>query len=193
MNPAIELIVGLGNPGPKYEKTRHNLGMDVLLRLAVSSSAQLKSESRFLGDTARARIAGHSTHLLMPNTFMNNSGQAVGTLARFYRIAPERILIIHDELDLPVGVARLKKGGGHGGHNGLRSIIKGLGNNSDFARLRIGIGHPGHADAVVSYVLKKPPPDDRQITDDSITRAIQQIPLVVSGQWEKAMTALHSH
>ena len=155
MDTPVELIVGLGNPGPTYERTRHNAGADLVLDLAKSLNAELKIESKFFGDTAKVTLDGQSLRLLIPSTFMNRSGQSVAALSRFYQIPCERILIVHDELDLPPGIARFKKAGGHGGHNGLRDTIKCLGNNSDFARLRIGIGHPGNARQVADYVLKK--------------------------------------
>ena len=155
MQAPVELIVGLGNPGPNYERTRHNAGADLVLELAKSLHVELKHESKFFGDTARVTLDGHDVRLLIPSTFMNLSGKSVNGLAKFYQIAPENILVVHDELDLSPGVSRFKKGGGHGGHNGLRDTIKCLGNNKDFARLRIGIGHPGNAKQVADYVLKK--------------------------------------
>jgi PTH1 family peptidyl-tRNA hydrolase len=130
--------------------------------------------------------------LLIPSTFMNLSGKSVNALAKFYQIAPEAILVVHDELDKPPGEARFKKGGGHGGHNGLRDTIKCLGNNKEFARLRIGIGHPGNAKQVADYVLKKASPNDQQLIIDSIDDALRALPLAVAGEWEKAMLKLHS-
>ena len=158
LDTPVELIVGLGNPGPAYERTRHNVGADLVLNLANSHSAQFKHETKFFGDTTKINLDGISIRLLIPSTFMNLSGKSIGALAGFYQIPTERILVVHDELDLSPGIARFKKGGGHGGHNGLRDTIKCLGNNSDFARLRIGIGHPGNARQVVDYVLKKASP-----------------------------------
>jgi peptidyl-tRNA hydrolase, PTH1 family len=188
----VELIVGLGNPGPNYERTRHNAGADLVLELAKSLHTELKHESKFYGFTARVRINDRDVRLLTPSTFMNRSGQSIGTLAKFYQIAPENILVAHDELDLAPGIARFKKGGGHGGHNGLRDSIKSLGNSKDFARLRIGIGHPGTAAQVADYVLKKASPNDQQLIANSIDDALRHLPTAVEGQWEKAMTALHS-
>jgi PTH1 family peptidyl-tRNA hydrolase len=130
--------------------------------------------------------------LLIPSTFMNLSGKSVNALAKFYQIAPEAILVVHDELDKPPGEARFKKGGGHGGHNGLRDTIKCLGNNKEFARLRIGIGHPGNAKQVADYVLKKASPNDQQLIINSIDDALRALPLAVAGEWEKAMLKLHS-
>ena len=192
MDAPVELIVGLGNPGPNYERTRHNVGADLVLELAKSLHTELKHESKFFGDTARVSIAGRDVRLLIPSTFMNLSGKSVAALARFYQIAPENILVVHDELDMDPGIARFKKGGGHGGHNGLRDTIKSLGNNSEFARLRIGIGHPGQANLVADYVLKKASPSDQQLITDSIDDALRHLSTAVEGHWEKAMTALHS-
>ena len=192
MNAPVELIVGLGNPGPNYERTRHNVGADLVLELAKSLHTELKHESKFFGDTARVSIAGRDVRLLIPSTFMNLSGKSVAALARFYQIAPENILVVHDELDMDPGIARFKKGGGHGGHNGLRDTIKSLGNNSEFARLRIGIGHPGQANLVADYVLKKASPSDQQLIINSIDDALRHLSTAVEGHWEKAMTALHS-
>ena len=192
MDAPVELIVGLGNPGPNYERTRHNVGADLVLELAKSLHTELKHESKFFGDTARVSIAGRDVRLLIPSTFMNLSGKSVAALARFYQIAPENILVVHDELDMDPGIARFKKGGGHGGHNGLRDTIKSLGNSSEFARLRIGIGHPGKANLVADYVLKKASPSDQQLIINSIDDALRHLSTAVEGHWEKAMTALHS-
>ena len=189
----IKLIVGLGNPGPKYERTRHNAGADFVTELARQSSTDLREESRFFAATGRIIINGRDVRLAIPNTFMNLSGKAVAAIANFYQIPVEEILIAHDELDLNPGVARFKKGGGHGGHNGLRSIIDSLGKQKDFARLRLGIGHPGHASQVTNFVLKKAPASEQQLIDDSIDCAIREIPKAVDGQWQLAMTALHTN
>jgi PTH1 family peptidyl-tRNA hydrolase len=192
LDTPVELIVGLGNPGPNYERTRHNAGADLVLELAKSLHVELKHESKFFGDTARVTLDGHDVRLLIPSTFMNLSGKSVNALAKFYQIAPEAILVVHDELDKPPGEARFKKGGGHGGHNGLRDTIKCLGNNKEFARLRIGIGHPGKAKQVADYVLKKASPNDQQLIINSIDDALRALPLAVAGEWEKAMLKLHS-
>ena len=192
MQAPVELIVGLGNPGPNYERTRHNAGANLVLELAKSLNATFKLESKFFGHTARVTIGGRDVRLLIPNTYMNLSGKSIGPFAKFYQIAPENILVVHDELDLAPGIARFKKGGGHGGNNGLRDTIRGLGNNKEFARLRIGIGHPGHASLVADYVLKKASPDDQQLIANSIDDALRHLPTAIEGQWEKAMTALHS-
>jgi PTH1 family peptidyl-tRNA hydrolase len=164
----------------------------LVLELAKSLRATLKHESKFFGDTARVTIANRDVRLLIPSTFMNLNGKSIAAMARFYQIAPENILVVHDELDMEPGIARFKKGGGHGGHNGLRDTIKCLGNKQDFARLRIGIGHPGQANMVSDYVLKKASPSDQQLIANSIDDALRHLPTAVEGQWEKAMTALHS-
>jgi len=192
LDTPVELIVGLGNPGPNYERTRHNAGADLVLELAKSLHVELKYESKFFGDTARVILGGYAVRLLIPSTFMNLSGKSVNALAKFYQIAPEAILVVHDELDKPPGEARFKKGGGHGGHNGLRDTIKCLGNIKEFARLRIGIGHPGNARQVADYVLKKASPNDQQLIVNSIDDALRALPLAVAGEWEKAMLKLHS-
>ena len=192
METPVELIVGLGNPGPNYDRTRHNAGADLVLELAKSYQVAMKHESKFFGDTAKINIDGRDVRLLIPTTFMNRSGQSVAALARFYQVPVEAILVVHDELDIAPGSARFKKGGGHGGHNGLRDIVQSLGNNKSFARLRIGIGHPGDARQVADYVLKKASPSDQQLISNSIDDALRTLPLAISGQWERAMTALHT-
>lgn len=192
METPVELIVGLGNPGPNYDRTRHNAGADLVLDLAKSYQVAMKHESKFFGDTAKINIDGRDVRLLIPTTFMNRSGQSVAALARFYQVPVEAILVVHDELDIAPGAARFKKGGGHGGHNGLRDIVQSLGNNKSFARLRIGIGHPGDARQVADYVLKKASPSDQQLISNSIDDALRSLPLAIPGQWERAMTALHT-
>lgn len=188
----IKLIVGLGNPGGEYRGTRHNAGADFIEALARDCGAQLQEESKFHGVTARGTFAGHDLRLLVPTTFMNCSGQSVATMAGFFKIDPEETLIAHDELDIPAGSARFKTGGGHGGHNGLRDIVPALGNKAGFHRLRIGIGHPGHASKVSGYVLSKPSAIDRALIDASIEEAIAALPLLLDGDATKAMTRLHS-
>ena len=192
MNTPVKLIVGLGNPGAKYERTRHNAGADFVLALARELGASLKEDKKFLGLTARALADSRDVRLLVPTTYMNRSGQSVAALANFYSIEPGSILVAHDELDLPPGVARLKFSGGHGGHNGLRDIIKALGNNRDFGRLRLGIGHPGHASEVVDYVLRKAPAEEQTAVEDAIRASLKVIPQLTRGEWERAMTALHT-
>ncbi len=193
MDAPVDLIVGLGNPGPQYDRTRHNAGADFVTALAQQFGVALKQESKFPGFTARVIIGGRTLRLLIPSTFMNHSGRAVAPLAQFYSVAASNILVAHDELDLPPGTARLKIGGGHGGHNGLRDIISALGNQRDFARLRIGIGHPGLADDVAAYVLRKAPREEQLLIDASITNAIEVLPDAVNGNWNGAMKALHTN
>lgn len=192
MKDGIELIVGLGNPGRQYEDTRHNAGAWFVERLAKHYSANLSSDSKYKGLTGRANIKGHDVRLLIPETFMNLSGQSVAPLANFFKIPPERILVAHDELDMPPGTAKLKQGGGHGGHNGLRDIISSLGNNKNFCRLRIGIGHPGSANLVSGFVLSKAPKTEQQWIDDAIDEALRYAPDIVEGSANKAMNRLHS-
>jgi len=189
---AIKLIAGLGNPGSEYRGTRHNAGADFVAALARQGGITLQDESRFFGLTGRVTLSGHDLRLLIPATFMNRSGQAVAAMASFFKIEPEQILIAHDELDIPPGCARFKQGGGHGGHNGLRDIVPSLGNNADFHRLRVGIGHPGHASRVTGYVLGAPPPADRERIDACIDEAMAALPLLLDGDSTKAMTRLHS-
>ncbi len=189
---AIKLIVGLGNPGSEYRGTRHNAGADFVEELARQCGTSLQAESKFFGLAGRVTLSGHDLRLLIPTTFMNRSGQAVAAMAGFFKIAPEEILVVHDELDIPPGTARFKRGGGHGGHNGLRDIVPALGNNKDFYRLRIGIGHPGHASRVTGYVLGAPSQVDRTRMDACIDEAIAALPLLLNGDGTKAMTRLHS-
>jgi len=192
LDAPVELIVGLGNPGSNYERTRHNAGADFVLALANSCNVPIKQEGKFFGGTALVQIEGQAVRLLIPSTFMNLSGKSVAAIAHFYKVPTNRILIAHDELDLSPGTARFKKGGGHGGHNGLRDTVQCLGNNKDFARLRIGIGHPGNAKQVADYVLKKAPTKEQDLINNSIDDAMRHLALAVTGQWERAMTALHS-
>lgn len=192
MDSNIQLIVGLGNPGTEYEHTRHNAGADFVQEIANQLTASLKPEKKFFGLFAQANINGHTVKLLIPTTFMNRSGQSVAAVATFYKIPPQNILVAHDELDLPPGTARLKLGGGHGGHNGLRDIIQALGNCKDFARLRLGIGHPGNAKLVSNFVLKKAPPSEFDKTLDASAASTRIIPDLVAGQWNQAMKELHT-
>ncbi|EEP48381.1 TPA: aminoacyl-tRNA hydrolase [Haemophilus influenzae] len=188
----IKLIVGLGNPGEKYADTRHNAGEWLIERLARRFKVLLNPENKFFGKTARTLVNGKEVRLLVPTTFMNLSGKAVGALASFYRIKPEEILVIHDELDLPAGVAKLKQGGGHGGHNGLKDIVAQLGNNNNFYRLRIGIGHPGHRDLVAGYVLNKPSPADRDALEKVLDEATDCVEMIFKDGMVKATNCLNS-
>ena len=192
LNSPIKLIVGLGNPGPDYVNTRHNAGQDFVEALARLQSQTLSSDSKFFGSTARVIIDSRDVRLLVPNTYMNRSGQAVAAICNFYKIDPENVLVAHDELDLAPGVAKLKLGGGHGGHNGLRDIISAFGNNKNFSRLRLGIGHPGNAKQVANYVLKRASNDDRIAIENAIDKSLKYLPEAISGNWESAMKALHT-
>jgi len=190
-NTVIKLIVGLGNSGSKYEQTRHNAGFWFLDSLARDYHAALRPENKFHGEAAKAQIKGNQVWLLKPDTFMNLSGQSIAALSRFYKITPEQILVVHDELDLPPGTARLKRGGGHGGHNGLRDTIEKLG-SKEFLRLRIGIGHPGDKSKVHDYVLKQASRVDQAEIDIAIQHAADVIADVVTGELDAAMNRLHS-
>jgi len=187
----IRLIVGLGNPGPEYEQTRHNAGFWLVDKLAGS---RLTRETRYNALAAKTRIAGQEVWLLEPQTYMNRSGQSVGALARFYKIAPEDILVVHDELDLPPGAAKIKKGGSAAGHNGLKDITAALG-TQDYWRLRIGIGHPRTMNLqqqVADYVLHRPRREEQALINESISKSIDVIPLLCEGKFEAAMMQLHS-
>ena len=186
----IALIAGLGNPGPEYQHTRHNAGFWFVDALAARHGVSLRKESRFHGEVARVSIDGHECWLLKPDTFMNRSGQSVAALAGFYKISLDRLLVVHDELDLAPGTARFKQGGGHGGHNGLRDLALRLGGNL-FHRLRVGIGHPGHRDLVTDYVLGKPSIADRELIVSAIDAALDVLPLFVAGEHGRAMNQLH--
>jgi len=188
----MRLVVGLGNPGSEYESTRHNAGFWFVERLAATAQVRLRSESRFQGTVGRLTgVAGGECWLLMPQTYMNASGRSVGALARFYKIAPPEILVAYDELDLPPGTAKLKKGGGVAGHNGLKDIAAHLGTH-DFWRLRFGIGHPGDRAAVVDYVLHPPRREEREAIDGAIDRSLAIWPVVARGDLEAAMLKLHT-
>ncbi len=186
----FELVVGLGNPGPKYEETRHNAGFWFLDTLASRYNASFRPEKRFFGDYCKVRISGRDIHLLKPTTFMNRSGQSIAAAANYYKIKPENILVIHDELDLPPGVIRIKRGGGHGGHHGLRDTIAQIG--KDFWRVRLGIGHPGHKDAVVGYVLKRASKEDQKLIDDAAYEGVCESENLLDGNLDKAVQVLHS-
>lgn len=186
----LRAIVGLGNPGPEYERTRHNTGFWFVDQLAEAHRGSFRFEAKFKGDLARIRIGSHDVLLLKPQTYMNKSGDAIQPLAAFYKLAPADILVAHDELDLPVGTMKLKRAGGHGGHNGLRSVHQQLG--PDYLRLRIGIGHPGTKDQVLGYVLGRPNGDDDKRIRNGLIDAMNVMPLWLDQTLEKAMQQLHS-
>ena len=187
----VKLIVGLGNPGDKYDKTRHNAGAWFAEAMAAKAGVVLRLDTKFHGRYAQVSEGNLSYHLLLPTTFMNHSGQAVQACAKFYKIPAQAILVVHDELDLPAGVVKLKMGGGHGGHNGLRDIMDHL-NNEPFLRLRIGIGHPGHKNHVLDYVLGRPSSADEQVIQCGITSALKIVPLLCEGEIARAMQTLHT-
>lgn len=188
---AIRLIVGLGNPGAEYTDTRHNAGFWWVDCVAQQHKISLRLESKFFGLMGRGTLLGEEAYLLQPQTFMNRSGQSVGALAKFYKIAPEEILVVHDELDLPPGVAKLKQGGGHGGHNGLRDLIAHLG-TPNFWRLRLGIGHPGDRAEVVNFVLKRPTVAEQVLIETAMHASLRVLPELTSGKMEAAMLKLHT-
>jgi len=184
------VIVGLGNPGDKYAATRHNVGVWLLNGVARAAGGALKAEKKAMGDVCQVSLMHSNLRLFRPATFMNESGQAVRRMLDFYKLAPEKMLVLHDELDLPPGAMRLKQGGGHGGHNGLRDIIAHCG--KDFMRLRIGIGHPGHKSQVSNFVLKPPGKAERQLIENALPDAERAIETLVSEGLERAMHYLHS-
>lgn len=191
-NVTIKLIVGLANPGAEYAATRHNAGAWYVDLLADRFRAPLREESKFFGYTSRINLAGEDVRLLVPTTFMNLSGKSVAAMATFFRIAPDEILVAHDELDLPPGVAKFKLGGGHGGHNGLKDIISKLGNNPNFHRLRLGIGHPGDKNKVVGFVLGKPPLSEQKLIDEAVDEAARCTELWLKDGLTKATNRLHA-
>ncbi|HEY6772876.1 MAG TPA: aminoacyl-tRNA hydrolase [Oxalicibacterium sp.] len=192
---SIRLIVGLGNPGAEYEQTRHNAGFWLVDNLANDiGRCHLVRESKYNALAAKTSIAGNEVWLLEPQTFMNRSGQSVGALARFFKIAPDEILVVHDELDLPPGAAKLKKGGSSGGHNGLKDITAALG-TQDYWRLRIGIGHPRTLNLnqpVVDFVLHRPRKEEQPLIDEAIEKSLKIIPLLCEGEFARASTQLHT-
>ncbi|MCU0835457.1 MAG: aminoacyl-tRNA hydrolase [Chromatiaceae bacterium] len=187
----IRLIVGLGNPGPEYEVTRHNVGFWFADALAARHGGQFRVEGKFHGLLCRLSVGATDLRLLKPSTYMNRSGQSVGAVLRYFDYTPEQVLVAHDELDLPVGTARLKQGGGHAGHNGLRDIIAVLGTR-EFWRLRIGIDHPGDKAQVVPYVLSRPSREDATRVLEALDDAERSLPELLAGEFQKAMNRLHS-
>lgn len=187
----IKLFVGLGNPGVEYQTTRHNAGFWWIDALVAKLKVALKHERAYQGLMCRTQYENQAIWLLQPQTFMNLSGQSVAALANFYKIKPEEILVVHDELDLTPGQVKLKFGGGHAGHNGLRDIHAKLG-SSDYWRLRIGIGHPGERAAVIRWVLQKPSSEHQQIITSAIDHTLQALPLLLTDQMQAAMKVIHT-
>lgn len=185
----IQLIVGLGNPGEKYLQTRHNAGFWFADEVAARFGGVFRQERRFFGDACQLQAGSRSCRLLKPMVFMNRSGQAVAAMCNFFKLEPQQLLVVHDELDLPPGVVRFKQGGGHGGHNGLRDIHKAIG--ADYCRLRLGIGHPGHKSEVVDYVLKRASRADDALIRDAISGAVDEIPDLLAGDYQRVMNRLH--
>ena len=185
------LIIGLGNPGPKYAETRHNAGFWFLDALLKQAGAALRERSKLGAELARVNFHGRDCILARPTTYMNRSGQSVRAVMDYFGISAAGLLVAYDELDLPPGTVRLKQGGGHGGHNGLRDIFRHL-EDTDFLRLRIGIGHPGHKDAVTKYVLGRSPAQIRSVVNEGIGRAVDVMPRVLDGRAQEAMTELHT-
>ncbi len=202
---SIALIIGLGNPGPRYFTTRHNVGFWLVDQMAGQAHEQFRHEAKFYGEACRVEMSSNPFEkkresltspssmcwLLKPNTFMNRSGQAVVALANYYKIPVEQILVVHDDLDFPPGIVRLKKGGSDCRHNGLKDIVAHLGSNQ-FMRLRLGIGHPGHKDQVVNYVLNAPTHDEQTAIEGAMSAALEVMPLIVAGELNKVMQQLHS-
>ena len=191
LKTSVRLIIGLGNPGAEYASTRHNAGYWFVEALAKARSVVFRQEAKYKAEVARVEDSGQEYWLFKPLTYMNLSGQAVSAFARFYKIETSELLVAHDELDLPPGTARLKQGGGHGGHNGLRDIAEKQG--ADYWRLRFGIGHPGHKALVHDYVLGKPSVDDRIEIERAMDRAQLVLPDMLAGHWERAMNQLHAY
>ena len=189
----IRLIVGLGNPGADYEHTRHNAGQLFVERLAETSRISLERNDRFFGRSGRGAIAGEDVRLLIPSTFMNRSGQAVGALTQFYKIEPPEMLVAYDEVAFLPGVVRLKKGGGLNGHNGLRDIVASMGQRDDFVRLRIGVGHPGDRNLVSAYLTgRRMPAEERKLMQAVFDRVLAVLPLAIRGDLSTAMNGLHT-
>ncbi len=186
----LRLVAGLGNPGTRYQDTRHNAGFWFVDGVAARHHASFRRDARFHGEVAEVRVGREVVRLLKPATFMNESGRSVGAVARYFDLAPDAILVAHDEIDLPPGTVRLKRGGGHGGHNGLRDVIPQLG-GPGFARLRIGVGHPGRKEEVVGYVLARAGRDEQRRIDDAVARAVERFDDMITQGLERVMNELH--
>lgn len=188
----FELIAGFGNPGSEYAATRHNAGFWFVDELAARAGATFNTDKRFFASVASAQIAGRKVLLVKPMNYMNNSGQGLAAVARFFKIDAKKILVAHDELDIAPGEIRLKKAGGHGGHNGLRDSVAKMG-SGDFWRLRIGIGHPGHKSAVSGYVLKRAPADQQRLIDEAVELALRESTTIIDGDINEATKELHTY
>lgn len=189
----IRLVAGLGNPGPQYQHTRHNVGAEFVAALAARFRVSLAQDAKFKGLLGRGTVAGHDVRLLLPLTYVNLSGDSVGAVARFYKLEPEEILVAYDEMAFEPGVLRLKSGGGDNGHNGIRSVIAGLGNRREFQRLRIGVGHPGDRSRVTAYLTSvRMPEAERAVLARAYDIDERVLSLLLAGDLQKAMTALHS-
>tara|TARA_B100000686_G_C16707611_1_gene927257 strand:+ start:345 stop:929 length:585 start_codon:yes stop_codon:yes gene_type:complete len=188
----LKLIVGLGNPGPNHDSNRHNAGVIFLHHLCKAYGGALRGESKFFGEFTSINVDGNEIKLLFPTTFMNHSGKSVAAVCNFFKIEAKNILVAYDEIDFDVGVTRLKEGGGHGGHNGVRDIINALNSQKDFFRLRIGVGHPGHKSMVSNYVLSDPSRSEADVIMRDIEDAIRVIPKATKGLWEEAIRLLHT-
>ena len=184
------LIAGLGNPGPGYAGTRHNAGFRFVDLLARRHGVDFRSQARFCGETGELRLGGRVVRLLKPHTFMNRSGRAVAAMSRYFRCPAEAILVAHDEIDLPPGTVRLKRGGGSAGHRGLEDLVPRLGSGA-FSRIRLGVGHPGRASQVIDYVLKRAPAAEQALVDDAIARTLDHFESIAQGDLEGAMNVLH--
>ncbi|HKJ70921.1 MAG TPA: aminoacyl-tRNA hydrolase [Gammaproteobacteria bacterium] len=187
----LRLVVGLGNPGARYRGSRHNIGFDWVDRLADSLGARWAAQRRYQAELSEWTVGGVTLWAMKPQGYMNHSGRSVAPFARAKGIAADEILVVHDELDLPPGAARLKAGGGHGGHNGLRDLVEQLG-AKDFLRLRLGIGHPGDRDQVTPYVLGRPTPEERRAMQGAMDRATEVLPELAAGEWQRAVNRLHA-
>ncbi len=193
MSDFVQLIVGLGNPGPEYDKNRHNAGQWFVEQLARRYNAPLKADPKYFGLTGKFLLNGQEIKLLIPTTYMNLSGKAVAAMAQFFKVAPEHILVAHDEMAIAPGLAKFKLGGGHAGHNGLKDITSKLGNNANFYRLRLGIGHPGHKDLVTGYVLGKAPAAEQKLIEDALDESLRCLELWQKDGLVKAQHRLHSY
>lgn len=192
MKAHLKLVIGIGNPGDQYASTRHNAGIWFVERLAQQLGGVFKEEKKFFARIANVNYEGQDLRLLIPTTYMNESGKSVGAFANFFKISPNQILIAHDELDFAIGTIRFKQGGGLAGHNGLRDISRSLGGSKDFNRLRVGVGHPGSKEQVTGHVLGRATAKDKDMIGQCIDEALACMPLALQGEWDQAMNRLHN-